>query len=67
MSPLPSVYRNGYYDDRGFWNRTKFCFMDCRERCDCGPPGNRYYDPAHDKTKKENTDGNVAKNPAEAP
>lgn len=68
MSLLPSVGRNGYYDDRGLWNRTKFCFIACcGDLCDCGPPGNRYYAPEHDKTGKENTDGNVVKNPAETP
>lgn len=30
--------RDGYYDERGIWQRTKFCFVDCGERCTCKPP-----------------------------
>lgn len=42
---------NGYYDERGHWQRTKFCFMSCGHRCDCGPPGGLWYSAAHDKSK----------------
>lgn len=43
---------NGYYDDTGHWQRTKFCFMYCGDgRCDCGPPNGEWYSPAQDKRK----------------
>lgn len=29
---------DGYYDENGVWQRTKFCFVDCGERCTCKPP-----------------------------
>jgi hypothetical protein len=45
-------FRNGHYDDQGRWQRTKFCFRSCGHRCDCGPPGNRWYDEKFDKSKK---------------
>lgn len=28
----------GYYDASGVWQRTKFCFVDCGDRCTCQPP-----------------------------
>lgn len=34
--------RDGYYDERGVWQRTKFCFADCGERCTCKPPWGIY-------------------------
>jgi hypothetical protein len=40
---------NGYYDETGNWQRTKFCFMDCGHNCNCRPPGMLYYSAAHDK------------------
>jgi hypothetical protein len=40
---------DGDYDDTGNWQRTKFCFVDCGQRCTCGPPGNLFYSAAHDK------------------
>ena len=50
---------DGYYDETGRWQRTKFCFMAC-VRCTCGPPGGMYYSAAHDKRKpkgeQENND-----------
>lgn len=49
MSLMPRT-PDGYYDDTGHWQRTKFCFMDCGERCTCKPPLGTYYSPAHDKT-----------------
>lgn len=42
-------FRSGYYDDEGRWQRTKYCFMYCGERCDCGPPFGQRYSVAHDK------------------
>lgn len=30
--------RDGFYDDQGNWQRTKFCFVDCGDRCTCKPP-----------------------------
>lgn len=42
--------RYGYYDDTGHWQRTKFCFVYCGARCNCGPPHpGGYYNPAFDK------------------
>jgi hypothetical protein len=40
---------DGYYDDTGNWQRTKFCFVDCGTRCTCRAPGNLFYSVAHDK------------------
>ena len=31
-------YPDGYYDDDGLWQRTKFCFVDCGENCTCKEP-----------------------------
>jgi hypothetical protein len=54
MTYLPHTPRHdGYYDDRGRWQRTKFCFMDCGKNCTCGPPLGRYYSEAHDKRKEQ--------------
>lgn len=54
MSLLPQL-QNGYYDDTGNWQRTKFCFVQC-QHCTCGPPGGLYYNTAHDKRLKEKKD-----------
>lgn len=43
---------NGYYDENGNWQRTKFCFMACRH-CDCMPPSGLHYSAAHDKRLKK--------------
>lgn len=40
---------NGYYDDKGAWQRTKMCFAPC-ERCDCGPPMGVWQRPLVDTT-----------------
>ena len=40
---------DGYYDDEGMWQRTKFCFVYCRERCTCQPPMGAHYNPDFDK------------------
>lgn len=45
---------DGYYDDSGNWQRTKFCFVQC-QHCTCGPPGNLYYSAAHDKRQPKPT------------
>jgi len=29
---------NGHYDEDGVWQRFKFCFVSCGDRCDCMPP-----------------------------
>src|SRR5690348_11489670 len=44
-------FRDGYYDDNGEWQRTKFCFVSCGAACTCGPPGGLYYSAAHDKRR----------------
>jgi len=33
---------DGYYDENGRWQRTKFCFVYCGERCTCMPRGPLY-------------------------
>lgn len=33
---------HGFYDADGFWQRTKFCHVDCGERCTCKPPLGNY-------------------------
>lgn len=43
-------FPDGYYDDTGNWQRTKFCFIDCGERCTCMPPAGQHYSEAHDKS-----------------
>lgn len=43
---------NGYYDETGHWQRTKFCFVACTH-CDCGPPGGLYYSAAHDQLRNQ--------------
>ena len=42
---------DGYYDDNGRWQRTKFCFVSCGDRCTCGPPMGLHYNPMFDKSK----------------
>jgi len=37
--------RDGHYDEKGTWQRTKFCFVDCGARCTCSPPGGVYQIP----------------------
>lgn len=51
---------NGYYDEHGNWQRTKFCFMSCGDRCDCGPPGGLYYSAEYDQRLKPPADGEAA-------
>lgn len=54
MSILPHRPRHdGYYDDAGNWRRSKFCFVDCGERCTCMPSMGQHYSPAHDKRKQD--------------
>jgi hypothetical protein len=48
--------RDGYYNEEGYWTRTKFCFVSCGERCTCRAPGPHYnpvYDKRLDKTAAE--------------
>jgi hypothetical protein len=40
---------SGHYDDHGYWQRDKFCFVSCGDACDCGPPMKRHYAQEHDK------------------
>lgn len=44
--------RDGYYDENGYWKRTKYCFMSCGHRCTCSPPGGVFYSAEHDKSKQ---------------
>lgn len=52
MSLHTGLGLNGYYDENGNWQRTKFCFVSCGQRCDCLPPGGLHYSAAHDKRLK---------------
>lgn len=52
MSVPLTTFLNGYYNENGFWHRTKFCFRACTH-CDCGPPGGFQYDARYDKHIKE--------------
>ncbi len=57
--------RDGHYDDKGQWQRTKFCFMSCGDRCTCGPPNGMYYSPIHDKSKEKKGDDDRTGNASE--
>ncbi len=46
---LGPIFLNGFYDNSGRWQRTKFCFVSCGQRCDCGPPCGLSYSAEHDK------------------
>ena len=35
-------YADGYYDETGSWQVTKYCFAYCEERCTCEPPSGVY-------------------------
>lgn len=52
MSIRPKRKRNdGYYDESGYWKRTKFCFKYCgADRCTCQPPNKAYYNPSFNKS-----------------
>lgn len=53
MSIMPRA-PDGFYDDDGHWQRTKFCFMHCGANCTCGPPiKGQYYSPQHDKKNRD--------------
>jgi hypothetical protein len=52
-SMMTSRSDGGHYDDRGNWQRTKFCFVSCGDRCTCTPPLGQYYSAAHDKSKEK--------------
>ena len=43
--------RDGYYDENGNWQRSKFCFMTCHD-CTCLPPLGIYYDQSKDTRRK---------------
>lgn len=48
MSLMPH-FPDGYYDDNGDWQRSKFCFVSCGVACTCMPPFGAFYSAAHDK------------------
>lgn len=54
-------FPDGYYDDNGEWQRTKFCFVAC-QHCTCMPPGGRFYSEAHDKRRNAMTTKVTVKN-----
>ena len=35
--------RDGFYDERGSWRRSRFCFVSCQERCTCTPPNGEWH------------------------
>lgn len=38
MSIFPKR-QDGFYDENGVWQRTKFCFVQCpADKCTCHPP-----------------------------
>lgn len=41
MTFAPNPF-NGYYDKNGTWQKMKYCFVYCGDRCDCGPPNGIY-------------------------
>jgi hypothetical protein len=45
-------HRDGYYDKDGQWQRTKFCFVYCGERCTCSPPNGIYNIKMKDEIEK---------------
>lgn len=51
MSLIPRL-DDGYYDESGFWQRTKFCFIQCQD-CTCQPPDGMFYNEAHDRKLKK--------------
>ncbi len=59
MSLMPRI-PSGYYDDKGEWQRRKFCLVDCGERCTCKPPYDAWYSAAHDKRKMPGADTDTA-------
>lgn len=46
---LTGHFPDGYYDDNGDWQRSKFCFVSCGDACTCMPPFGVHYSAAHDK------------------
>jgi hypothetical protein len=46
---------DGYYDEDGHWQRTKFCFTDCGENCTCSPPSGAFFKPP-EETRRPPTD-----------
>lgn len=46
---LMQHFPDGYYDDNGEWQRSKFCFVSCGAACTCMPPLGAFYSAAHDK------------------
>lgn len=33
---------DGYYDENNVWQRTKYCIVDCGDKCTCKPPNGIY-------------------------
>jgi len=58
MSLHSGMGRDGYYDDNGHWQRTKFCFAAC-VNCTCGPPGGMWVIPVKKNEDKEMTTRNA--------
>lgn len=56
MSLAPH-FPDGYYDDNGEWQRTKFCHVSCGAECTCMPPLGAFYSAAHDKRREGATPG----------
>ena len=50
MSLFPTL--NGFYDDEGNWQRTKFCVISCGDQCDCMPPNMKLYEESKDKRRE---------------
>lgn len=56
MNQASSMGRDGYYDDKGHWHRTKLCTVPC-PNCTCTPPGGMWV--IHVKKDKTKGDDNV--------
>ena len=52
-------FPDGYYDDNGEWQRTKFCHVSCGTECTCMPPFGAFYSAAHDKRRQGTTSGSL--------
>jgi hypothetical protein len=53
---LMGRFPDGYYDNHGEWQRTKFCFVSCGSNCTCMPPMGQFYSKAHDKRLTNQTE-----------
>lgn len=48
--------RDGHYDENGDWQREKYCFVSCEERCTCTPPNGIWHIDVTEKDDDENSE-----------